>query len=105
MTWQSERGHPTFEPFFAGYSDDGIAKLTCSAGHKTFHLIQSTKFENLMESGADANQVMINASLLIFRRCVTPSEIWTYLRAGELLQPSWRLFLRSLVNLFVDVLG
>jgi hypothetical protein len=59
MTWQSELGHPTFEPFFAGYSDDGIAKLTCSAGHKTFHLIQSTKFENLMESEADANQVMI----------------------------------------------
>ncbi len=47
-------GHPSFEPIIADYYDDGIVYATCSAGHKTAQLVQSSKFEVLLESGAIA---------------------------------------------------
>jgi hypothetical protein len=36
------------------YYDDGVVHLECTRGHKTIQLIQSAKFEILMESGAAA---------------------------------------------------
>ena len=54
MQCLTELGHPSFEPIDADYYDDGIAYITCSAGHKTAHLIQSSKFEVLLEAGAIA---------------------------------------------------
>jgi hypothetical protein len=49
-----ELGRPSFEPIIGDYFDDGVAYITCSAGHKTAHLIQSSKFEMLLEAGAIA---------------------------------------------------
>lgn len=54
MQCQVELGHPSFEPFFANYFDDGIAYIECSTGHKSAFLLQSLKFEILLESGATA---------------------------------------------------
>jgi hypothetical protein len=36
------------------YFDDGVGQFECTAGHKSALLIQSLKFELLMESGATA---------------------------------------------------
>jgi hypothetical protein len=47
-------GRPSFEPIIADYYDDGIVYPTCSAGHETAQLVQSSKFEILLESGAIA---------------------------------------------------
>lgn len=54
MECQKELGHPSFEPFFVPYYEDRIAHITCSRGHKSVHVIQSLKFEVLMESGVNA---------------------------------------------------
>jgi hypothetical protein len=54
MQCLTEMGHPSFEPIIADYYDDGIAYATCSAGHKTAQLVQSPKFEILLEAGAIA---------------------------------------------------
>lgn len=54
MQCQIELGHPSFEPIMVDYYDDGLALVECSAGHKTALLVQSTKFEMLLESGATA---------------------------------------------------
>jgi len=54
MQCQIELGHPSFEPIMVDYYDDGLALMECSAGHKTALLVQSSKFEMLLESGAIA---------------------------------------------------
>lgn len=54
MQCQAELGHPSFEPFLADHFDDGIAYIECSNGHKSAFLLQSLKFELLLESGANA---------------------------------------------------
>ena len=38
----------------ADYFDDGVATIECSAGHKTALILQSQKFEMLLDSGATA---------------------------------------------------
>jgi len=53
MECQKELGHPNFEPFFVPYFEDRIAHITCSRGHKSVHVIQSQKFEVLMDSGVN----------------------------------------------------
>ena len=47
-------GQPSFEPFWVSYYDDRIGYMECSQGHKTALLLQSQKFEVLLESGANA---------------------------------------------------
>lgn len=54
MQCQIDLGHPSFEPFEADYFDNGIADIECSAGHKTVLVMQSQKFEMLLDSGATA---------------------------------------------------
>ncbi len=54
MQCLTETGHPSFEPIIADYFDDGIAYATCSAGHTSAQLVQSSKFEILLEAGAIA---------------------------------------------------
>ncbi|MHB1670046.1 hypothetical protein [Thiomonas sp.] len=54
MVCQAELGHPSFEPFFAPYYEDMIAPIQCARGHKTVVMLQSQKFEVLLESGAAA---------------------------------------------------
>ena len=54
MQCQIDFGRPSFEPFMADYFDDGIALIECSAGHKTALMVQSQKFEMLLDSGATA---------------------------------------------------
>jgi hypothetical protein len=54
MQCQRERGIPSMEPFVADYYDDGITYITCSEGHETAYLMQTAKFEILLESGATA---------------------------------------------------
>jgi hypothetical protein len=54
MPCQIELGHPSFEPFFVPYYEDRIATIECSRGHKSVIMLQSQKFEVLMESGAGA---------------------------------------------------
>ena len=54
MQCQVELGHPSFEPFLADYFDEGVATIECARGHKSAILVQSLKFEVLMESGANA---------------------------------------------------
>ncbi len=54
MECQKELGHPSFEPFFVPYYDDRVASIECSRGHQSRLLIQSQKFEVLLESGANA---------------------------------------------------
>lgn len=54
MQCQIDLGHPSFEPLIGDYYDDGVAYVTCSAGHKTAHVLQSPKFEILLEAGANA---------------------------------------------------
>ncbi|HXZ01651.1 MAG TPA: hypothetical protein VEI03_16770 [Stellaceae bacterium] len=54
MQCQIDLGRPSLEPFIADYFDDGIARIECSAGHKTALMMQSQKFEMLLDSGATA---------------------------------------------------
>jgi hypothetical protein len=54
MECQKELGHPTFEPFIVPYYDDRLGPVECSRGHKSVLLLQSQKFEVLLESGANA---------------------------------------------------
>jgi hypothetical protein len=54
MPCQRELGHPSFEPFFVPYYEDRIAQIQCSRGHNSVVVIQSQKFEVLLESGANA---------------------------------------------------
>ncbi|MFC5863965.1 hypothetical protein ACFPT7_16795 [Acidicapsa dinghuensis] len=51
--WQ-KKGAPTSESFTVHYYDDRVAYVTCSQGHRSALLIQSPKFEVLLESGAGA---------------------------------------------------
>lgn len=54
MQCQTELGQPSFEPIFVEYFDDRLATLNCSRGHTGTIILQSQKFEVLMESGANA---------------------------------------------------
>jgi hypothetical protein len=54
MECLKELGHPSFEPFLLPYYDDRVAYVECSRGHKSALLVQSLKFEVLLESGAKA---------------------------------------------------
>lgn len=54
MECQKELGHPSFEPFFVPYYEDRISYIKCSRGHQSAYVLQSQKFEVLMESGANA---------------------------------------------------
>jgi len=47
-------GRPSFEPFWVPYYNDRIGYMECSQGHKSALLLQSQKFEVLLESGANA---------------------------------------------------
>ncbi|WP_157516593.1 hypothetical protein [Methylosinus sp. LW3] len=47
-------GQPSFEVFAVDYFDNGTAVIECSAGHRTAIVLQSQKFEMLLESGAMA---------------------------------------------------
>jgi hypothetical protein len=51
---QAELGLLTFEPYFASYYDDMLARFECVQGHKNISAIQNQKFEVLLESGAAA---------------------------------------------------
>jgi hypothetical protein len=54
MECQRELGHPSFEPIFADYYEGGKATITCSRGHESVLMVQSQKFEVLLESGVAA---------------------------------------------------
>lgn len=54
MECQKELGHPSFEPIIADYYDEALAYIECSKGHKSAILLQSQKFEVLLESAANA---------------------------------------------------
>ncbi len=54
MECQKELGHPSFEPFFLHYFEDRLVEIECSRHHKSVLLLQSQKFEVLLESGANA---------------------------------------------------
>jgi hypothetical protein len=54
MECQKELGRPSFEPFFEPYYEDRLAYVECSRHHKSALLLQSQKFEVLLESGANA---------------------------------------------------
>lgn len=54
MECQKELGHPSFEPIFADYYDEAVAHITCERGHKSALMLQSQKFEVLLESAANA---------------------------------------------------
>ncbi|MCK6930091.1 MULTISPECIES: hypothetical protein [Enterobacter cloacae complex] len=49
-----EFGRPSFEFFSLPYYENRIAVVQCSHGHKSVLVLQSQKFEVLMESGAQA---------------------------------------------------
>ena len=54
MSCQAELGHPSFEPIFAPYYEERLATIKCSRGHTSTLMLQSLKFEVLLESGAAA---------------------------------------------------
>lgn len=54
MKCQKELGHPSFETFFLPYYEDRLAEVECSKHHKSVLLLQSQKFEVLLESGVNA---------------------------------------------------
>ncbi|WP_266199579.1 hypothetical protein [Raoultella ornithinolytica] len=49
-----ELGRPSYEFFTLPYYENRIAVVECSHGHKSALVLQSQKFEVLMESGAEA---------------------------------------------------
>ena len=54
MECQKELGHPSFEPIVTDYYEEALAFIECSRGHKSAILLQSQKFEILLESAANA---------------------------------------------------
>jgi hypothetical protein len=48
-----DNGRPSYV-VLSDYFDDGIALMECSAGHKTALVMQSQKFQMLLDSGASA---------------------------------------------------
>lgn len=54
MECQKELGHPSFEPIITDYYEEALAFIECSRGHKSAVLLQSQKFEILLESAANA---------------------------------------------------
>jgi hypothetical protein len=54
MECQKELGNPSFEPIIADYYEEALAYIECSKGHKSAILLQSQKFEVLLESAANA---------------------------------------------------
>lgn len=54
MECQKELGHPSFEPIFADYYEGAKATVKCSRGHESVLILQSQKFEVLLESGVTA---------------------------------------------------
>lgn len=54
MECQKELGHPSFEPIVTDYYEEALAFIECSRGHKSAVLLQSQKFEILLESAANA---------------------------------------------------
>ncbi|WP_125862950.1 hypothetical protein [Pseudomonas defluvii] len=54
MECQKELGCPSFEPIIADYYEEALAYIECSKGHKSAILLQSQKFEVLLESAANA---------------------------------------------------
>lgn len=54
MECQKELGYPSFEPIIADYYEEALAYIECSKGHKSAILLQSQKFEVLLESAANA---------------------------------------------------
>ncbi len=54
MECQKQFGMPSFEPIVADYYEDSTAYIECSNGHKSYVLLQSQKFEILLESAANA---------------------------------------------------
>lgn len=54
MECQKELGHTSFEPIIADYYEEALALIECSRGHKSAILLQSQKFEVLLESAANA---------------------------------------------------
>lgn len=54
MECQKELGNPSFEPIIADYYEEALAFIECSRGHKSAILLQSQKFEVLLESAANA---------------------------------------------------
>jgi hypothetical protein len=54
MECLKELGRPSFEPFILPYYDERQAVVECSRHHKSVLLLQSQKFEVLLESGVGA---------------------------------------------------
>ncbi|WP_457807941.1 hypothetical protein [Kushneria sp. EE4] len=54
MECMKELGHPSFEPIIADYYDEPVAYIECARGHKSAFMLQSQKFEVLLESAANA---------------------------------------------------
>ncbi|MEW5056532.1 MAG: hypothetical protein AB1Y25_02820 [Cycloclasticus sp.] len=54
MECQKELGHPSFVPIIADYYEGSIAYIECNRKHKSALMLQSQKFEILMESAANA---------------------------------------------------
>jgi len=54
MECLKELGHPSFEPIVTDYYEEAFAYIECSLGHKSAILLQSHKFEILLESAANA---------------------------------------------------
>lgn len=54
MECQKELGYPSFEPIITDYYEEALAFIKCSRGHKSAILLQSQKFEILLESAANA---------------------------------------------------
>lgn len=54
MECQKQFGHPSFEPIWADYYEEGTAYILCANGHKSAVLLQRQKFEVLLESAANA---------------------------------------------------
>lgn len=47
-------GHPSFEPILANYYEEAVVYIECSRGHKSAVMLQSQKFEILLESAVNA---------------------------------------------------
>ncbi|MCA0894907.1 hypothetical protein [Microbulbifer agarilyticus] len=54
MECQKELGHPSFEPILADYYDEPVAHFECGRGHICALMLQSQKFEILLESAVNA---------------------------------------------------
>ena len=54
MECQKELGHLSFEPIIADYYEGAVAQIKCARGHESALMLQSQKFEILLESAANA---------------------------------------------------